>query len=201
MLFDAALLTLVVGVLAGGRMNRLRAFDLRWPSLFILAALGKIGVAILGWRGVALSATLGGPANIAAYLFLLAGLFLNRHLWGMRLAAAGVFLNFLVIAANGGTMPVDRDLAVRAGNTGLVQLLDSPAYVTHKPITPATRLRPLADVQRLPVLFPRPRWFTPGSIGDVFVTLGACWLILQGLGSFGLGAKPAARADPEGAGP
>jgi hypothetical protein len=39
------------------------------------------------------------------------------------------------------------------------------------------------------MLVPRPRFFCPGSVGDVFVTVGACWLILAGVGAFGLGAK------------
>jgi len=189
MLLDAAVLTLIVGVLAGGRMSRLKDFDLRAPGLFIIAALAKIAVAILGSRGSPLAATAGGPLNIASYLFLLLALLLNRHLWGMRIAAVGVLLNFLVIAANDGGMPVDRNLAVQAGNAHLIRLLDSPYYVTHPPLTPATRLKPLADVLKLPLLAPRPRFFAPGSIGDITVTIGACWLILTAVGAFGLRAR------------
>ena len=40
----------------------------------------------------------------------------------------------------------------------------------------------------LPMVVPRPRFFSPGSVGDILVTLGACWLILYGMGAFGLGA-------------
>jgi hypothetical protein len=190
MLLDAGILALLVGAVVGrGRLSRVRDLDLRAPAVFVFAALAKIAVAILGWRGVTVGILVGGPVNVLAYLLLLVGLFLNRHLWGMRVAAVGVLLNFLVIAANGGSMPVDRDLAVRAGNRTLVQLLDSPAYVSHKPIHAGTRLRPLADVLPLPLLFPRPRFFAPGSIGDVVVTFGACWLILSALGAFGLGRR------------
>jgi len=186
-LFDAALLALVVGAFAGGRLGRLRDFDLRMPSLFIFAAMANIAIKILGARGSPIAIQIGKEANIAAYALLCAGLLVNRHLWGMRIAAAGVALNFLVIAANGGSMPVDRELAVRAGNTGLVQLLDSRAYITHKPISAQTRLRLLADILPLPLIIPRPRFFSPGSIGDILVTGGACWLILSALGAFGLG--------------
>ena len=189
MLLDAALVALIVGAFAGGRLRGLRDFDLRAPSIFILAALLKVGLSILGWRGSTFVLHFGGALNIVSYLLLLVGLWLNRHLWGMRVAAVGVLLNFLVIAANGGSMPVDRALAVQAGSTALVESLDSPSYVIHKPATPATRLRPLADVLRLPLLVPRPRFFAPGSVGDVIVTLGACWLILSALGAFGLGGQ------------
>jgi hypothetical protein len=190
MLLDAALLALIVGAFAGGRVARVKDLNLKAPSLFIFAAMGKIAVVILGARGSPLAPLIGGPINVAAYVFLCAALALNFHLWGMRLAAVGVFLNLIVIAANGGAMPVDRGLAVRAGNLAMVQLLDSPNYLNHKPITPQTRLRPLADILPLPLLAPRPKFFAPGSIGDIIVTVGACWLILSALGAFGIGRRP-----------
>jgi len=43
-------------------------------------------------------------------------------------------------------------------------------------------------VLALPLVVPRPTFFCPGSVGDILVTLGGCWLILSGLGAFGLGA-------------
>jgi hypothetical protein len=68
----------------------------------------------------------------------------------------------------------------------MVKLLDSPTYTRHAPMSKGTRLRALGDVVALPMLIPRPKFFSPGSIGDVFVTAGACWLILAGMGAFGL---------------
>jgi len=187
MLLDAAVLAFIIAAFAGGRVSRVKALDFKAPSLFIFAAMGKMAVAILGARGSSLAPPIGGPINVAAYVFLCAALALNFHLWGMRLAALGVFLNLIVVFANGGAMPVDRDLAVRAGNYALVRLLDSPNYINHKPATPQTKFRPLADVLPLPLLVPRPTFFAPGSIGDVIVTIGACWLIFSALGTFGLG--------------
>jgi hypothetical protein len=196
-LLDAAVLTFIVGVVAGGRLGRLNELDLRAPGLFIAAAVVQIGVMVLGVRGTALVESVGGPAQIATYVLLLVGLWLNRHLWGVRVASVGVLLNFVVIAANGGSMPVDRELAVRAGNVRLVEVLDSPTYRGHMPATERTRLRPLGDVVPLPMLVPRPRFFSPGSVGDVFITAGACWLILTGLGAFGMGRRRRAPAPQE----
>lgn len=189
MLLDAAVLAIILGLIGGGRFGQLRELDLRAPWAFVLAALVQVGLMVLGARGSALAAALGGPLHIVTFVLLLLGLWLNRHLWGVRVAGVGVLLNCVVIAANGGSMPVDRALAVRAGNTRLVEALDSPTYVNHTPATAQTRLRPLADVLPLPLLVPRPRFFSPGSVGDVFVTAGVCWLILGGMGAFGLGGK------------
>ncbi|UCC68203.1 MAG: DUF5317 domain-containing protein [Armatimonadota bacterium] len=189
MLLDAAVLTIVVGALGGGRLGRLKGLELRAPGVFIVAAAVQIGVMALGARGTPAVASVGGAVQIVTYVLLLVGLWLNRHLWGIRIAAVGVFLNFLVIVANGGSMPVDRELAMRAGNLRLVAMVDSQTYRSHMAATESTRLRPLGDVLSLPMLVPRPRFFSPGSVGDVFVTAGACWLILSGLGAFGLGRR------------
>lgn len=198
MLLDAAVLTIIVGVIAGGRLGRLKDLDLRAPAAFIAAAVLQVVLMVLGARQAAMLAALGPTLHLASFVLLLGGLWLNRHLPGVRLVGLGAFLNFLVIAANDGSMPVDRGLAERAGNDALVELLDSPDYTMHEPATEATRLRPLADVLPLPMLVPRPRFFSPGSAGDIFVTIGACWLILHGLGAFGLRCKGQRAAVEEG---
>jgi hypothetical protein len=197
MLLDAAVLTFIVGVIGGGRPGRLSELELRATGLFIAAAVVQTGVMVLGVRGTALVESVGGPAQIVTYALLLVGLWLNRRLWGVRIASVGVLLNFLVIAANGGSMPVDRQLAEQWGDKRLVRLLDSPSYVSHMPMTAETRLKPLGDVVPLPMLVPRPRFFSPGSVGDVFITAGACWLMLTGLGAFGMGKRRRATAPQE----
>jgi len=213
MLLDAAIVTLIVGVLIGrGKLVRLRELDLRAPLVFVLAAVVKIAVGVAGARGLGLAAQVGPPANMVSYLLVLLGLLLNRHLWAMRMVSVGVLLNSLVIFANGGSMPVDRALAERAGNVGLVRLLDQASlqsergrsggtatYVGHKAVTERTRLRPLADVVLLPMLVPRPQWWSPGSIGDIFMTVGTCWLMLSATGAFGL--RTAARTGAAEGGP
>ncbi len=194
MLLDGALLTLIVALLGGGRLRRLKEVDLRAPALFVLAALVQVALVALAVRGSSLAARAGPAALLGSYALLLGALWLNRRWWGMRLAGLGVLLNLAVIAANGGSMPVDRDLAARAGDAGLLRLLDSPTYPLHHPATDETRLAPLADVLPLPMLVPRPRFFAPGSLGDILITTGACWLILSWLGAFGLRPQGQGRA-------
>jgi hypothetical protein len=183
-LLDAAVLAIIVGLVAGGRLTRLKELGLRAPWVFVAAAVVQVGLMVAGARGWVQLARIGPGLVVASFALVLAGLWVNRRLPGVWVAGIGVFLNFLVIAANGGSMPVDGGLAVKAGNARLVEMLDSPAYAKHAAIRPETRLRPLADVLPLPMLVPRPRWFSPGSAGDVFVTVGACWLILAGMGAF-----------------
>jgi hypothetical protein len=190
-LVDAAILAIVVGLIAGGRLGRLKDLDLRAPWVFVVAALLQGAVMALGARGWPLAARIGGPTHVLTFVILLLGLVMNRHLKGMWVVSAGVLLNLAAIAANGGSMPVDRELAVKSGSERMVELLDSSRYATHMPVTEGTRLRALGDVLPLPLLPvpPRPKPFCPGSVGDVLITAGACWLILTGLGAFGLGRR------------
>jgi hypothetical protein len=193
-LLDAALLTIAVGLVAGGRLSRLKDLELRLPWAFVLAAAVQVAVMALGARESALAESVGGPAHILTYIILLVGLGLNRRSKGVLVAGVGVLMNFFVIAANGGSMPVDRELAVRAGSISLVAALDSSSYPLHMAATEETRLRPLGDVLPLPLLVPRPKFFCPGSAGDVFVTVGVCWLLLSGMGAFALGGNRGQRA-------
>ncbi|MBN1461368.1 MAG: DUF5317 domain-containing protein [Armatimonadetes bacterium] len=186
MLLDAAVLAVLIGLLVGGRLTRLPELALRAVWVFITAAVVQIGLLVIAAKGVALPNGVAPALYVVSFALVLLGLWLNRRLPGVWLVLLGVLMNFVVIVANGGSMPVDRDLAVRAGDEKLVAMLDSPDYVGHMPATESTRLRPLGDVLRLPMLIPRPRFFSPGSMGDVLITVGACWLILVGMGAFGL---------------
>jgi len=198
MLLDAAILTIVVGLIGGGRVGWLKDLGLRAPAVFVAAALVRIALVVMGAREAPATEQIGGALHVATYLVVLLGLWLNRHLRAMWVVALGVALNVLVIAANGGSMPVDRELAGRAGNTELVRMMESPRHVIHTPVTAETRLKPLADVLLLPPPYPNPHVF---SVGDVFVTIGGCWLLLVGLGAFGLGrargAAPREETEPE----
>jgi hypothetical protein len=183
MLLDAAILAIIVGFAFGGRLHRLKDLHLRAPWAFITAAVIQIGLLLAGLRGWSWIAGIGQGLLLFTYLLILVGMWLNRRLPGVVLAGAGVLMNALVIGANGGSMPVDRELTVRAGNQAMVALLDSPAYTKHTAIGPGTKLKFLGDILPLPMLAPRPKWFSPGSIGDIFITFGACWLLLAGMGA------------------
>ena len=200
MLLDAVLLTLIVSLVAGGRPGRLTEIELRGVWVFVLAAGARVALEVLGAKGSPLAPRLGPWLFVGVYLLLLIGCWLNRRLRPVEVIAVGVLLNFLVVAANGGSMPVDRELARHSAPEKLVQLLDSPAYTVHKPVTERTRLVFLADVLPLPIVplpWPhqhplRPAPYSPGSVGDIFVTAGACALLVTGLGAFGLGRRRAA---------
>lgn len=154
-----------IAVLRGGSLASLAETHLRWPALLV-AGLGAQVVFELWspeWAGGG-----GGLGVLLASNALVAGfLFANARLPGVGLAAVGMGLNVLVIAANG-AMPVSQNALVRAGVEGSVSDLGTK----HELLDENTRLPWLADV--IPV---------PGrtiiSIGDVVLALGIAHLVYR----------------------
>jgi hypothetical protein len=184
MLLEAAVATIIVGLIwallirrrTGCFPPRFGQLDLRYPWLFFLAFFIQFLLIILGLRQVAFIAKWFPFVYLGSYLILFFAAVKNWSLFGMRIALLGIALNFTVILLNGGHMPADAKSVARIGKS---DLLTTPYYPRSRPIGPQTRLPFLGDVIILPKPYPFPQIF---SLGDVFVTLGAMWLILSGLG-------------------
>jgi hypothetical protein len=78
---------------------------LRWIWLGVAALLAQVwAVYFLSTEGaLGLTRRLVLPLSL---ILLLVFALRNRHLWGVRLIAVGLFLNLIAISANGGLMPV-----------------------------------------------------------------------------------------------
>lgn len=135
------------------------------PAIFAAALAQAAGI----W--------LPGPLDRAAILtsYALLGWVLvqNRESLPARVILVGVALNGLVIAANGGRMPVDMDLAAWVGSD-TTKLLGG-GFFKHVAMTDGTRLRFLGDV--IPLAWPLRRAI---SVGDIFTGAGI-FLLVQDL--------------------
>jgi hypothetical protein len=167
---------LAVLVLAGGSIRSLAAIRFRWPALVCAGLMLQFVIFPLGggrspWPAL----------TPALYLLsmLLVGLWtlLNRHIPGVLLAGAGVLCNFLAIAANGGLMPVDPQLAAMAG----IERSAPEHLVVHNSIarSAAVQLWFLTDILPVPAIIPFASVF---SIGDVLLTAGMCWCLFRTVG-------------------
>ena len=58
---------------------------------------------------------------LVTYPLLIILAFANGRLFGMRLILAGALLNFIVMAANGGLMPVSPASVARTGDSGIIE--------------------------------------------------------------------------------
>lgn len=178
MLIDFIVLALVVGLLLRGRLANLAEVEVRGLLLAVLAVVVQYGgqyVTNAGWFDVRPYAPY---IYLATLLFLFVVIWLNRKNPAIVLMGAGILLNYLVIAANGGKMPVSAEGLVRAGMEEYIDVLQDGEILTHQLIGEGTRLAFLADIFALPKAYPFPRIF---SIGDVVLGIGASWFLIGGM--------------------
>lgn len=177
------LLALALGVAVGwlrrGSLLNLGQLPLRFlwgiAVAFALRLLVSRGGVWPGWPAVSDAA----PWLLAgSYMLLLVVVLANRRLPGMGLLAAGAALNLVVMAANGGRMPVSPDALTALGAQAVVEDLARGADPVHALLTSDTRLPFLADVFHLPQPFPLRELF---SVGDVLIALALAHLVQAGM--------------------
>lgn len=170
MLIETLVLVLAVGYLKGGRFTNLGRLDLRGVYLIPLAFVLQLVVYWSAVRGFRLGPGWLSPLlHTVSYLLLLVMASFNFSQPGMKLLALGIVLNGLVIAVNGGMMPVDPTFLPASSRLAL-----QPGQGTHELLTGATRLSLLADKFFLSIPGLGQQLF---SIGDIFIDIGSFTLV------------------------
>lgn len=167
---------IAIGWLVGGRLSQLGR--LRIQGLWLIVVGLAIQVVAMGYVGRSWGAVLTyRPAIIlGTYLLVLVGLLRNVRLPGMQIIALGFVLNFLVIAANGGGMPVSYSTLAASGQAYLVNGQQTGQYVAQSKdvLLPKdqTRLWVLSDVFLTP-----PPLTRAASLGDFLTYAGVAVVI------------------------
>ena len=103
----------------------------------------------------------------------------NRRLPGMPILIFGLLLNFVVIVANGGWMPISLHTANLLIGKDVLQFVNLGSRFGEKDILLPVQnihLEFLADRFLLPAWLPYKVAF---SLGDVLISVGAFWLLAQ----------------------
>ncbi|MGE5554087.1 MAG: DUF5317 domain-containing protein [Betaproteobacteria bacterium] len=156
MLIVALISSVLLGFIRGGSLKPIAQLEMKGLWFYILAILLQ-GLVLTGVIPPSLSA---GLAYSVSFLLLLMGSFLDRHVHGMQWIMLGLFLNGLVVAANGGKMPVMVPEA---------SLPHDAQALTHSPLTELTRMGFLSDVIRFPLFGEH---YLLLSAGDLLISLG-----------------------------
>lgn len=170
MLLDVLIISLVIAFLRGGKLGNLAKINFNNIALIIIPFIIQYVLVVGGERGVDFFARWGAYLHIISYSILLTGIWYNRHIEGIGIFGAGIMLNFLVILANKGQMPVSLLALERVGMQDMLPLLERQSYVIHSIMSPESKLKFLADVIPLPPPYPKPRVL---SIGDLIMAVGA----------------------------
>jgi len=150
--------------LARGRLTALADLQLRRPWL----AIAGIGTQIL-----IISVLPGGTAGLheavhmASYVMLGAFAWSNRRIPGVPVIMAGGLANFIAIAANGGVMPADPDLALHVAREAGEGFVNSGAVQN-------PHLLFLGDIFATPSSWPL---YNVYSVGDLLIVLGVLVLL------------------------
>jgi len=180
MLFETIAVAFLAALATGGRPRNLEQIQFRHIWLMVAAFLLQFSLDAAAIQGQVWVSEARIYVHLFSYLLLFLAIYLNWSVPGMKLIGFGILMNFLVIAANQGMMPVRGDIlppelqsALAAGKSG-----------THGVIGPATKLKYLSDLIYVPLPYQKQLL----SFGDVAMDLGVFLLIF-------IGMKPGRRQD------
>lgn len=162
MLLGSIFLAILLGWIRGKNLASLSDIPLRAPEVFILAFLIR---ALCEYTSLG---ALTPCAFMLSYILLFVGIGKNIHSREMLVTGLGFLSNFLIIAINGGSMPVSLNAVGPKGYEMLLQAEQSKYVLTHSPLNPGAPLWFLGDV--IPIPFPFISYVA--SIGDVLISVG-----------------------------
>jgi hypothetical protein len=168
-LIEGLISSLIIGKLRGGKFKYLGQTNINKWWLFLLSFAIEFGTIFAVSAGISVADSLSMYLHILSYIILFIGILYNCEHKSMWLVFLGSFLNFIVIAINGGAMPVSMEGLQRAGLDDLIRMINTGGIATHQAITESTRLPFLADIFVLPKGYPFPKVL---SIGDLLISVG-----------------------------
>ncbi|WP_311081180.1 DUF5317 domain-containing protein [Paenibacillus polymyxa] len=179
MVYDGVLLGLIVGLFRGGwRQGLIRFSQIRliagWMFPVLLLVQFIIFYAQEKWAWLA---AINGYLFMGVYVVGLIFLWLNRHHKGFKLIIMGVLMNFIVMAVNGGRMPVSLSASEVLGPYYTDMLKSGSVISKHYMMDASTRLSLLGDIIPLSKPYPRTQVI---SIGDVVMNFGM-FLFIQSI--------------------
>jgi hypothetical protein len=172
MVYDGILFALIVGFIRGGNLKGISDLKFKWGWVFPILLLVQFTVFYFQNKNT-LVASLSEWIFILVYIIGMFFLWQNRHYKGVYLILLGVGLNFIVMAVNGGRMPVSLE-AASILDPMYADAIINGLYGKHAVLTNSTNLGFLGDIIPLTDPYPRDQVI---SIGDVVMNIGIFFFI------------------------
>ncbi len=169
MLIESVGTSVVVGKLRGGSFTNMKDANLEKWYFFVSGFFVEFASVYMAEKGYVFFRDNVFWVHLLSYTLLFIGLYFNRSTLGFKFIAAGIFLNFLVIMANGGQMPVSGESMVGIGLADNMIAIRDGHVITHTLMGNETVFRYLGDILVLSKPYPRPKIF---SLGDVIMAIG-----------------------------
>jgi Family of unknown function (DUF5317) len=152
---------------------------LRAAWLVLIAFLPQLFIAYLPATRQSFDNGFASASLLASLILFLVFAWMNRHLPGMPILIGGLLINFLVIAANGGWMPISPQTASILAGKDVLQFMNLGDRFGEKDILLSAKnihFEFLADRFLLPACFPYKVAF---SLGDILISVGVFWLFAK----------------------
>ncbi len=165
---------LLFSLLLGGRLRSLGQIDLKCGGLVLLAMGIQILVFSPRWQAAVDGGIWSHLLYILSLLLLALVVWFNRRVPGFVLLGLGLLSNTLVIAANGGRMPVSLQALRLAGIAESRGEFETLRVTNSALMEGQTALWFLGDIFAIPEAVPLSNVF---SVGDVCIALGSVWFV------------------------
>ncbi len=153
--------------------------DLRVIWLAVVAFLPQLFIAYLPVTHQLFNNEFASLSLLASLVLFSIFAWLNRDLPGMPILIVGLLLNFVVIVANGGWMPITPQTANLLAGKDVLQFMNLGSRFGEKDIllfAQNIHFEFLADRFLPPIWFPYKVAF---SLGDILISMGVFWLLAK----------------------
>ncbi|MDR7857601.1 DUF5317 domain-containing protein [Tissierella sp.] len=172
MFIESIVLGFIVAILRKGKIRNIGEMHIKGWYLFLIAALIQGSISWLKGKNLILGTEFFDKyffyIHLFTYLLMIIGVILNIKKNFMKFILIGMVLNFIVIFANGGKMPVSFKGA-KGYEHYTEEMPDKPFDIKHSIISEDTKFVYLADVILLPRPYPLARII---SLGDILLMIG-----------------------------
>lgn len=172
MFIEAIVLGFIVAIIRKGKIRNIGNMHIKGWYLFLIAGLIQGSISWLRGKNLILTPEFFDKyfvyVHLLTYIIMIIGVILNLNKKFMKFILIGMVLNFIVIFANGGKMPVSFKNA--PGYEHYTEEMPDKSFdIKHTLVNEDTKFVYLADVIVLPRPYPLARII---SIGDIFLMIG-----------------------------
>ena len=107
MIIEAVLLGIIIGLVRGGKISRLKYINLQGSFLFIIAIILHIGIIIMNLGVFEYNTNYYTIMLTSSYILILVGLIINIHSKYFILMISGLIINFICFASNNFRFPIN----------------------------------------------------------------------------------------------
>ena len=180
MFIEAILISIIIGLIRGGRLKVPKAVNHKTMGLFVFGII--IQYMLIFLTGMDETSSINKilsytkQAHIISYILILIGIVTNIKFKSLWVALVGFLMNFFVIGLNGWKMPISLEGIKLIGSPNLYEMIDSGKMALYTPIVDSTKYPILGNIIIFANPYPISRII---SLGDLIISFGIFALIQE----------------------